>query len=64
MLVMNIIADPSILDVNIHPTKQEIKFSEETRLLDLIEDTLRKRLMQLSLIADNTPMKAYALRFQ
>lgn len=29
-------ADPSILDVNIHPTKQEIKFSEEERLHRLI----------------------------
>jgi len=29
-------ADPSILDVNIHPTKQEIKFSEEERLHELI----------------------------
>lgn len=37
-------ADPSILDVNIHPTKQEIKFSEEERLHQLIRGAAKDAL--------------------
>jgi DNA mismatch repair protein MutL len=55
ILVLHIVADPSILDVNIHPTKQEIKFSEETRLLGLIQEALQSKLVTLTLIADHNP---------
>jgi DNA mismatch repair protein MutL len=61
ILVLNIVADPSILDVNIHPTKQEIKFSEEARLLVLLKETLQSKLATLTLIADHTPRTKVAL---
>ncbi len=42
--VINIYTDPTIIDVNIHPTKQDIKFSKmdslEELLFSLIRDTL------------------------
>ncbi len=54
VVVINIETDPTLIDVNIHPTKQDIKFSKmeslEELLFGLIRDTLNK--------TDNT-FKAY-----
>jgi len=54
IVVINIETDPTIIDVNIHPTKQDIKFSKmdtlEELLFALIRDSLNK--------TDNT-FKAY-----
>jgi len=38
--VLYIKCDPSIIDVNIHPRKQEVKFSEYGKLLELIKNTI------------------------
>ncbi|MEO0004733.1 MAG: DNA mismatch repair endonuclease MutL [candidate division WOR-3 bacterium] len=37
--------DPSALDVNIHPTKQEVRFADERFLFDFISESIHKRLM-------------------
>ena len=54
IVVINIEVDPTLIDVNIHPTKQDIKISKieslEELLFSLIRDTLNK--------TDNT-FKAY-----
>ncbi len=42
--------DPLLIDANIHPTKQEIKFSEETALYELIRSTIAKVGADFSLI--------------
>lgn len=34
--------DPILIDVNVHPRKQEIKFSEKKSLLNLIRQTIKK----------------------
>lgn len=38
--VINIEVDPSVIDVNIHPTKMDIKFSKMDSLIDLISKTV------------------------
>jgi len=42
--VLYIECDPSIIDVNVHPRKQEIKFSEYTKLLDLVKKTINAKI--------------------
>jgi len=46
IVVINIFVDPTLIDVNIHPTKQDIKLSKieslEELLFSLIRDTLNK----------------------
>lgn len=42
--VLYIEVDPSLIDVNIHPRKQEIKFSEYNSLLDLIKESIEAKI--------------------
>lgn len=48
--VLYIECDPSIIDVNIHPRKQEIKFSEYKALLELIKSSIEKVLKPTPII--------------
>ena len=50
IVVINIETDPTLIDVNIHPTKQDIKFSKLESLNDLLFSTIRTALNE----ADNT----------
>lgn len=50
VVVINILVDDTIVDVNIHPTKQDIKFSNQSELNDLIFDTIRRKLATKTLI--------------
>lgn len=47
IVVLNIISDPTVVDVNIHPTKQDVKFSKSESLEDLIFTTLRDKLNEI-----------------
>ncbi|EXJ22334.1 DNA mismatch repair protein MutL [Alkalibacterium sp. AK22] len=42
--VISIQVDPLLLDVNVHPTKQQVRISSEKELGQLLKDTIRKRL--------------------
>jgi DNA mismatch repair protein MutL len=42
--VVRIRTDPSKLDVNIHPAKQEIRFADERFLFDFVSESVRKAL--------------------
>lgn len=50
VVVLKINTDPTLVDVNIHPTKQDIKLSKMNDLYDLIYGTLKDTLYQNLLI--------------
>ncbi len=50
IVVIKIETDPSIIDVNIHPTKMDIKFSKLESLLDLISSLIKEKLGVKNLI--------------
>ena len=59
VVVLNIYTDPTLVDVNIHPTKQDIKMSKINVLYDLIYNTLKDALYKTLLIPDAMPNKEY-----
>lgn len=50
IVVLNIEADPYLIDVNIHPTKMDIKFSSFDILKELINKAITSKLEELTLI--------------
>lgn len=50
IIILNIEVDPILIDINIHPTKMDIKFSKIDTLKSLIIDTISKKLKSLTLI--------------
>ena len=49
-IVLNIEVDPFLVDVNVHPTKMEVKFSKQDSLLNLIMETISNKLSKKTLI--------------
>ena len=52
IVVINIVTDPTLVDVNIHPTKQDIKMSKIENLCDLLYKTIKDALYKNLLIPD------------
>lgn len=52
IVVLNIEVDPSIIDVNVHPTKMDIKFSKLDELEELITKTIDNALKKLVLVPE------------
>lgn len=50
IVVLNIELDPSLVDVNIHPTKMDVKFGKLEELLNLIENMIKNTLKCQTLI--------------
>ena len=50
IIVLNIDVDPILIDINIHPTKMDIKFSKMDSLKELVIKLIEERLKQLTLI--------------
>jgi len=62
IIVLNISVDPILIDINIHPTKMDIKFSKMEELKQLIDGMIRRRLKQLLLIPKANVRTASSVR--
>ena len=52
VVVLKFETDPTLIDVNIHPTKQDIKFSKVNELYNMIYDTIQNKLYEELLVPD------------
>ena len=63
IIVLNIDVDPILVDINIHPTKMDIKFSKLDSLKELITKTIKEKLENLILMPNVTiktnPLKQF-----
>lgn len=52
IVVLKINVDPALIDVNIHPTKQEVRFSNENELLNLVTHAISYALHDSDMIVE------------
>ena len=61
VIVLNIDVDPILIDINIHPTKMDIKFSKMDAFKELVIELLSKRLEELTLIPEVSVRDSYSV---
>ena len=61
VIIFNIEVDPILVDINIHPTKMDIKFSKMDSLKDLIIKMITEKLEELTLIPEVSVRDSYSV---
>ena len=56
-LILNIDMDPKKVDVNVHPTKLEVRFQEESKVFKAVYHAIKETLLKADLVSD--PVKDY-----
>ena len=62
--VLNIELDPDLIDLNVHPSKNEIKIREERELFSIIEKQIRLSLINSEISSDNTTIDFFNINSQ
>ena len=62
--VLNIELDPNLIDLNVHPSKNEIKIREERELFSIIEKQIRLSLINSEIASDNTTIDFFNINSQ
>ncbi|SER08569.1 DNA mismatch repair protein MutL [Gracilibacillus ureilyticus] len=57
IVILNIEMDPILIDVNVHPTKLEVRFSKEKELFSAIEQMIKKAFHKETLIPSGSQPK-------
>ena len=61
VIILNIDVDPILVDINIHPTKMDIKFSKMDTLKSLVEKLITEKLENISLIPEVSVRDSYSV---
>ena len=61
VIILNIDVDPILIDINIHPTKMDIKFSKMDTLKDLLIKLITEKLENISLIPEVSVRDNYSI---
>jgi len=62
LLVLHLRMDPTLVDVNVHPAKLEVRFSKERELFEFVEEAIRRTLGAETLIPDQRPADRAVVR--
>ncbi|MBM7693805.1 DNA mismatch repair protein MutL [Peribacillus deserti] len=55
--MLSIEMDPLLVDVNVHPSKMEVRLSKEAELFQLVDESIKAAFKTRELIPSNTPVK-------